>query len=91
MAMLPEAMAAGTYWAHDARDNNIFSYEVEDSGCTTLSSNRFQVSADFLTTGFQSREEAVQWGKEWHACLTCKTVRKGTRCVLCGESLERGR
>jgi hypothetical protein len=65
-----------TFWYHNAYTGTIASYRASD-GLTDFNRGEYLAYGDYLTVGFVSKDDAEAWAKDWHACLTCKSVANG--------------
>ena len=76
-------------WAHNAKTGEVFSYRITGE-YTDFPRGEWLVYQDYITTGLKSRQAALEWAKEWHACPKCKAVRNGSAgdpCPFCGTLL----
>lgn len=71
-------------WYYNAKTGEIDSYN-ECGELTDFPRGVWLAYGDYLTTGFKSRAEAIQWSNEWGACLKCKSARfsHGGQCAFC--------
>lgn len=62
-------------WYHNSKTGEIDYYE----SCGTLTDfprGVLLAYGDYLTTGFDTKEDAEKWAGEWVACPKCKTTVK---------------
>ncbi len=77
-------------WYYNAYTGEIESY-VEEGTLTDFPRGVYLAYNDYLTTGFDSREQAEKWAKEWGKCSQCKSIRKANEhgcCNFCGSKIE---
>lgn len=73
-------------WYHNSKTGEIDYFQQENS-LTDFPRGVFLAYGDYLTTGFNSKQEAEEWAKEWGACEKCRSVRKvnnKSECNFCG-------
>jgi len=83
-------MATMIKWCHNALTGEIFSYKVEGE-LTDFSRGTFLAYGDYLTTGLKTKEEAIDWAKEYGCCKKCQSSRLTNRegkCVFCGGAVS---
>lgn len=75
---------------HNSKTGEIGSYEHESAGYKLK--GVLYAYGDAVTTGFNSKEEAIEWAKEWGYCSKCdasKSKDKTTgKCFSCGNEIE---
>jgi len=74
---------------HNALTGEIDSYEVEGS-LTSFNRGILLAYGDYLTTGFDTKQQAEEWAKHQMICRECKASRSKVRnkCFVCGNKLE---
>lgn len=79
-------------WCHNARTGQIFSY-TEAEGITNFPRGELLAYGDYLTTGLDSKEEAIEWSKKWGCCDKCEgaassSTKNPGHCFRCGTELK---
>ena len=74
-------------WCHNAKTGEVFSYEVSGN-LTDFPRGTFIAHGDYLTTGFPSKQEAIDWGKEYGPCEKCKSAMPVGVCWKCGQEVK---
>lgn len=74
-------------WCHNAVTGEIFSYNEYSDGNTDFPRGTFLAYNDYLTTGFNSKQDAIEWGLKHGECRHCKSsrpVKQDGNCIFCG-------
>ena len=78
-------------WYHNAYTGEIESCHVSDK-MTDFPRGVLLVYDDYLTIGFDSKQEAIEWAKKWGRCDKCKgsaALNKDTgKCFRCGSEVK---
>jgi len=69
-------------WCYNSKTGELFNYEVCGS-LTDFPRGDLLAYGDYLTTGFKTREAAVEWSKEWGHCPKCKRTSHKTPDGIC--------
>lgn len=72
-------------WYHNAKTGEIGEYNEATAGYELK--GLLYAYGDAITTGLNSREEAIKWSKEWGYCEKCKRTHTGDFCSGCGSML----
>jgi len=78
-------------WYHNAKTGKVSSYLEYDNGETSFIKGELIVYDDYLTVGFLTAGEALEWAKEWGCCDKCKGSSKPNEignCFRCGNPVH---
>ena len=70
------------YWCHNAKTGEIFSY-IEAEGITDFPRGTFLAYGNYLTTGFKTKEKAIEYSKDHGYCEKCKDSTTFPICFRC--------
>ena len=77
-------------WYHNSLTGEIDSYR-ESGSLTDFPRGVYLAYGDYLTTGFKTKQAAIDWSLEWSACEKCKGTSRGKPgdvCTRCGNILR---
>lgn len=76
-----------TKWYHNSKTGEIDSYKEESAGYELK--GLLYAYGDAVTLGFNTKEEALEWSKEWGYCKKCNEASSGknNKCFRCGEEI----
>jgi len=83
-----------TKWYYNSKTGEIDSYDSDCAGYELK--GVLYAYGDALTIGFHSKDEAIEWAKEWGYCSTCDAASAGKvgeagkdrKCFRCGTKIE---